>query len=67
MDRSQVRNCSATLKEPSHKTHRSAIGLRCIRRVLRAKLRDARTYEEWKEAAIEMDEHLGFDVWKSGK
>jgi hypothetical protein len=38
-----------------------------VRRVLRAKLRDARTYAEWKEAAIEMDEHLGFDVWKSGK
>lgn len=33
--------------------------------MLRAKLRNAKTYEEWKEAAIEMDEFLGFDVWKT--
>ncbi|QRW01821.1 patatin-like phospholipase protein [Ceratobasidium sp. AG-Ba] len=31
---------------------------------LRANLRQARTYEEWKEAARVMDEHLGFNKWK---
>ncbi|CAE6507420.1 unnamed protein product [Rhizoctonia solani] len=31
---------------------------------LRANLRQARTYEEWKEAARVMDEYLGFDEWK---
>ncbi|KAL7416743.1 acyl transferase/acyl hydrolase/lysophospholipase [Mrakia frigida] len=35
------------------------------KRVLRAKLRNAKTYEDWKEAAIEMDEFLGFDLWKT--
>ncbi|KAF9567310.1 patatin-domain-containing protein [Agrocybe pediades] len=32
---------------------------------LRMKLRAARTYEEWKEAALVLDEFLGFDEWKS--
>ncbi|KAL5530026.1 hypothetical protein ACEPAF_6283 [Sanghuangporus sanghuang] len=31
---------------------------------LRKKLRAASTYEEWKEAALELDEYLGFDEWK---
>ncbi|CAE6445720.1 unnamed protein product [Rhizoctonia solani] len=31
---------------------------------LRANLRKARTYEEWKEAARVMDEYLGFEEWK---
>ncbi|XP_006460313.1 hypothetical protein AGABI2DRAFT_117271 [Agaricus bisporus var. bisporus H97] len=31
---------------------------------LRKKLRAAQTYEEWKEAAAEMDNHLQFDEWK---
>ncbi|QRV87641.1 patatin-like phospholipase protein [Ceratobasidium sp. AG-Ba] len=31
---------------------------------LRANLRQARTYEQWKEAARVMDEYLGFDKWK---
>jgi hypothetical protein len=31
---------------------------------LRANLRQARTYEEWKEAVRIMDEYLGFDEWK---
>lgn len=33
------------------------------RRVLRQKLRNARTYEEWKQAALDMDEYLGFNLW----
>ncbi|KIM19965.1 hypothetical protein M408DRAFT_30776 [Serendipita vermifera MAFF 305830] len=32
--------------------------------VLRQKLRKAQTYEEWKEAALTMDDYLGFDDWK---
>ncbi|KAH8118560.1 patatin-domain-containing protein [Phellopilus nigrolimitatus] len=32
---------------------------------LRMKLRAARTYEEWKEAARALDEYLGFDEWKA--
>ncbi|KAG8834874.1 hypothetical protein FRC17_006619 [Serendipita sp. 399] len=32
--------------------------------VLRQKLRAASTYEQWKEAAMTLDEYLGFDVWK---
>lgn len=32
--------------------------------VLRAKLRGAKTWEEWKEAAKVMDDYLGFDEWK---
>ncbi|KAL9712896.1 hypothetical protein Ac2012v2_004136 [Leucoagaricus gongylophorus] len=31
---------------------------------LRKKLRAARTYEEWKEVAIELDEYLQSDEWK---
>ncbi|KAG8690629.1 hypothetical protein FRC11_010298, partial [Ceratobasidium sp. 423] len=31
---------------------------------LRANLRQAQTYEEWKEAARVMDEYLGFEGWK---
>ncbi|KAF9453064.1 patatin-domain-containing protein [Macrolepiota fuliginosa MF-IS2] len=31
---------------------------------LRKKLRAARTYEEWKEAAKELDRYLNFDEWK---
>ncbi|KAG9118570.1 hypothetical protein FRC07_006860, partial [Ceratobasidium sp. 392] len=31
---------------------------------LRANLRQARTYKEWKEAARVMDDYLGFDEWK---
>ena len=54
---------TALLSQPAL-THHSCFS---FRRVLRAKLRDARTYEDWKEAAIEMDEHLGFDLWKSGQ
>ncbi|KAJ6599036.1 patatin-domain-containing protein [Mycena vulgaris] len=32
--------------------------------LLRKKLRAARTYEEWKEAALVLDEYLHFDEWK---
>ncbi|CCA70479.1 related to TGL4-triacylglycerol lipase [Serendipita indica DSM 11827] len=32
--------------------------------VLRKKLRSAQSYEEWKEAALKLDEYLGFDEWK---
>ncbi|RDB22700.1 hypothetical protein Hypma_010146 [Hypsizygus marmoreus] len=32
--------------------------------VLRKKLRSARTYEEWKAAAVTLDEYLKFDEWK---
>ncbi|KAG9048285.1 hypothetical protein FS837_000348 [Tulasnella sp. UAMH 9824] len=32
--------------------------------VLRRKLRVARTYEEWKETAKELDEYLGYNEWK---
>lgn len=31
---------------------------------LRKRLRSARSYTEWKEAAQTMDEFLGFDLWK---
>ncbi|OCH94097.1 patatin-domain-containing protein [Obba rivulosa] len=31
---------------------------------LRKKLRAARTYEEWKETALVLDEYLGFNDWK---
>ncbi|KAJ8086658.1 hypothetical protein PM082_005481 [Marasmius tenuissimus] len=33
--------------------------------VLRKRMRAARTYEEWKEAAKAMDEYLKFDEWKN--
>lgn len=29
------------------------------------KLRQAQTYEEWKETAIQLDDFLGFDDWKA--
>ncbi|KAJ6515863.1 acyl transferase/acyl hydrolase/lysophospholipase [Mycena sanguinolenta] len=32
--------------------------------LLRKKLRASRTYEEWKEAALVLDEYLHFDEWK---
>ncbi|KAG6333768.1 hypothetical protein ID866_5316 [Astraeus odoratus] len=32
--------------------------------LLRKRLRAARTYEEWKEAALALDEYLHFDEWK---
>ncbi|PVF96499.1 patatin-domain-containing protein [Serendipita vermifera] len=32
--------------------------------ILRQKLRNAKTYEEWKEAALTLDNYLGFDEWK---
>jgi hypothetical protein len=31
---------------------------------LRKNLRNAKTYEEWKKAAIVLDEYLGFQEWK---
>ncbi|CED83697.1 patatin-domain-containing protein [Phaffia rhodozyma] len=40
------------------------IGLFGQKRNLRHKLRYAKTFEEWKEAALEMDEFLGFNAWK---
>jgi hypothetical protein len=27
-------------------------------------LRGAKTYEEWKEAALTLDDYLGFNEWK---
>ncbi|KAI6105555.1 acyl transferase/acyl hydrolase/lysophospholipase [Pisolithus sp. B1] len=32
--------------------------------LLRKRLRAARTYDEWKAAALALDEYLGFDEWK---
>lgn len=32
---------------------------------LRRRLRNARNYQEWKEAAIALDEYLHFDEWKT--
>jgi len=32
--------------------------------VLRQKLRKAKSYDEWKEAALTMDDYLGFNDWK---
>lgn len=29
------------------------------------KLRQAKTYEEWKETATQLDNFLGFDEWKA--
>ncbi|KAH9899860.1 patatin-domain-containing protein [Cubamyces lactineus] len=34
------------------------------RGVLRARLRNARTYQEWKDAALALDEYMHFDDWK---
>ncbi|KAI0699797.1 acyl transferase/acyl hydrolase/lysophospholipase [Cytidiella melzeri] len=33
--------------------------------VLRKRLRGAKSYQEWKDAALAMDEYLHFDEWKS--
>jgi len=32
--------------------------------LLRSKLRSAKTYAEWKAAALTLDQYLGFDEWK---
>lgn len=32
---------------------------------LRQNLREAKTYEEWKEAALVLDTHMGKDVWRN--
>uniref|UniRef100_A0A8H8CJY3 Patatin-like phospholipase domain-containing protein n=1 Tax=Psilocybe cubensis TaxID=181762 RepID=A0A8H8CJY3_PSICU len=32
---------------------------------LRKKMRSARNYEEWKSAAVTLDNYLGFDEWKN--
>lgn len=32
--------------------------------LLRSKLRGARSYAEWKAAALTLDQYLGFDEWK---
>lgn len=32
--------------------------------VLRQRLRNAKSYQEWKEAALTMDDYLGFNEWK---
>jgi len=34
------------------------------KRTLRRKLRAAKSWEEWKKAALEMDDYLGFNEWK---
>jgi hypothetical protein len=34
-------------------------------RLLRRRLRSAKTWEEWRTAALDMDAHLGFDEWKA--
>ncbi|KAI0832430.1 patatin-domain-containing protein [Trametes gibbosa] len=34
------------------------------RGILRARLRNARTYQEWKDAALALDEYMHFDDWK---
>ncbi|KAI9001002.1 patatin-domain-containing protein [Trametes punicea] len=34
------------------------------RGILRARLRNARTYQEWKDAALALDEYMHFDEWK---
>lgn len=37
---------------------------RGVQRVLKRKLRQAKTYGQWKGAAMELDNELGFDDWK---
>ncbi|KAF9009035.1 acyl transferase/acyl hydrolase/lysophospholipase [Cyathus striatus] len=32
--------------------------------ILRRKLRAAQSYEQWKQAALDLDSYLGFDEWK---
>lgn len=34
-------------------------------RLLRKRLRSAKSWEEWRAAALDMDAHLGFDEWKA--
>ncbi|KAH9853463.1 patatin-domain-containing protein [Lenzites betulinus] len=34
------------------------------RGILRARLRNAQTYQEWKDAALALDEYMHFDDWK---
>ncbi|TFK91801.1 patatin-domain-containing protein [Polyporus arcularius HHB13444] len=34
------------------------------RGILRKRLRNARTYQEWKDAALALDEYMHFDDWK---
>ncbi|THH28944.1 hypothetical protein EUX98_g5239 [Antrodiella citrinella] len=34
--------------------------------LLRKRLRNARTYQEWKDAALVLDDYLGFNEWKIG-
>ncbi|KAI0638196.1 patatin-domain-containing protein [Trametes polyzona] len=34
------------------------------RGILRARLRNAKTYQEWKDAALALDEYMHFDDWK---
>ncbi|KAI0774283.1 acyl transferase/acyl hydrolase/lysophospholipase [Fomes fomentarius] len=34
------------------------------RGILRKRLREARTYKEWKDAALALDEYMHFDEWK---
>lgn len=34
-------------------------------RLLRRRLRSAKTWHEWRDAALEMDAYLGFDAWKA--
>ncbi|KAI0375647.1 patatin-domain-containing protein [Pilatotrama ljubarskyi] len=34
------------------------------RGILRARLRNANTYQEWKDAALALDEYMHFDDWK---
>ncbi|RPD67155.1 patatin-domain-containing protein [Lentinus tigrinus ALCF2SS1-7] len=34
------------------------------RGILRKRLRNARTYQEWKDAALALDEYMHFDEWK---
>jgi hypothetical protein len=37
---------------------------RGVQRVLKRKLRNAKSYEEWRATAKELDDDLGFDDWK---
>ncbi|KAI0677542.1 patatin-domain-containing protein [Trametes maxima] len=34
------------------------------RGILRSRLRNAKTYQEWKDAALALDEYMQFDEWK---
>lgn len=63
MQKSGSRRVSTTSSLFTIKTHTS-LG-RGRKGQLRLKLRAARTYDEWKEAALALDEYLGFDEWKA--